>query len=360
MTMLDPRKDPARRCMKVEEWPSRDRAAWEAAFAPGSLRRRAGRAARWADGAADKVRSSYGRWLTFLKRRGELDADLDPARRINEARIDAYEVELMAQDVASVTHRQRLVDLAEAIRVMAGERLHWLYDRALAIEPKPRRKKTARLCHPLIALQLAMRLMQDARDGKGQYRERLHREAAYRDGLLLAILAVRAPRRRTLEELCLGRQIVRQGDRYRLILGPRDLKTKNVLDDRLPAALTPYVDHYVEVIRPKLLQGRITDRFWISSDGTHLSGMQIYNQVCEITLRELGVRMNPHVFRDSFTTAVAIDAPEFIGLVPAVLGHTLETNTRAYNQARGIEASRRYQCEIVQLRTDLLGDGDNK
>jgi hypothetical protein len=50
-------------------------------------------------------------------------------------------------------------------------------------------------------------------------------------------------------------------------------------------------------------------------------------------------------------TAIAIVDPEHVHIIADVLGHsTLSTSERHYNQARGLEAGRRYHCTIEELR----------
>ncbi len=62
--------DPDRRGMPVAEWPDADREAWEAALTPGDLLDEGGIRARYAPETNRKLAKNYGRWLTWLSRRG--------------------------------------------------------------------------------------------------------------------------------------------------------------------------------------------------------------------------------------------------------------------------------------------------
>jgi len=85
---------------------------------------------------------------------------------------------------------------------------------------------------------------------------RLEREVAYRDGLLLALLAACPLRRRSLALLEVGRHLVRGTDGYRLRLGPAETKNGTAYGAPLPASLAPWLDRYLGEVRPRLLGGR--------------------------------------------------------------------------------------------------------
>ena len=78
---------------------------------------------------------------------------------------------------------------------------------------------------------------------------------AYRDGLLLALLAACPLRRRSLALLEVGRHLVRHPDGYRLRLGPAETKNGTAYEAPLPASLAPWLDRYLDEVRPRLLGG---------------------------------------------------------------------------------------------------------
>ena len=69
------------------------------------------------------------------------------------------------------------------------------------------------------------------------------------------------------------------------------------------------------------------------------------------TERAFGVSLPPHWFRDAAATTIAVEDPKHVGDAHLVLGHaSLTTTERFYNQARSLEASRRHQAMLADLR----------
>ena len=77
----------------------------------------------------------------------------------------------------------------------------------------------------------------------------------------------------------------------------------------------------------------------------------IYFAISELTKERFGHVVNPHLFRDSAATSIAIEDPEHVHIVRSVLGHaSLQTSERYSTHAQTVEASRRYQRRILELR----------
>jgi hypothetical protein len=70
---MDPRKDPARHCLKVSDWPEQDRKAWLDALQPGDVLEPGGGGSAWQSLTRYTVEMSYGRWLTWLSMNRPLD-----------------------------------------------------------------------------------------------------------------------------------------------------------------------------------------------------------------------------------------------------------------------------------------------
>lgn len=224
--MGDPRCDPYRRRMPPEEWPMGDQAAWAGARRPGTLRRRAGAAAKWRQATLTKVAKAYGRWCTFLDLHGWLDRDKTPSERITEERIAAYVAEL-EQQVVIITLKGLILDLAESIRVMCpNANIAWLYDLAtqLAVVAKPSRAKWAKLQSTEKLVELGINLMEQTFEPARKYRQARYRDIQYAAGLMIALLAHRPLRRRTFTGLCIEKQLKRMETGYVFELGPDDVK----------------------------------------------------------------------------------------------------------------------------------------
>lgn len=136
-----------------------------------------------------------------------------------------------------------------------------------------------------------------------------------------------------------------------------ETKMKQPIAVSFPADLVPALTRYLEHYRPVLsacgLQGATcpTDGVWVSTHGTMMSPAAIGFQVASRTEEAFGLPVSPHLFRDSVATSLAIAAPEQVGLIRPLLGHTtMATSERHYNLAGSLEAGRRFTDTIEALR----------
>jgi hypothetical protein len=67
--------------LPLDRWPERDRMAWEELFVAGDLFDGRGAACHWAAQTRTTNFKHYARWLGWMAARGELDPDVEPARR---------------------------------------------------------------------------------------------------------------------------------------------------------------------------------------------------------------------------------------------------------------------------------------
>lgn len=354
--MLDPKKDPARRCMPVAEWPEADRAAWEAAIRRGDLLDGAGPAAHWRAGTRKKVESSYGRFLTFLDRNGLLDRGAEPSERLTLELLRVFVAELQGQ-VASVTVSQRLVDLAEAFRVMVPKtNTGFLRKIALRLKARarPTRDKRAKVVHPRDLLGLGLAIMDRAETANVSP---LTRACRFRDGLIIALLATRSIRRANLVGIRIGVHIQRNGNRWQLIFPPEETKDRRLLAFDLPEHLYACLEGYLTTHRPVLLGKADHDSLWVSYLGRPMGQGSIYDRVRALTNEAFGTGINLHAFRDSQATWMAIEDPVHVRVIPALLGHAdHRTGERYYNLADSLEASRVFQDAFETLRRDSVAE----
>ena len=69
--------------------------------------------------------------------------------------------------------------------------------------------------------------------------------------------------------------------------------------------------------------------------------------------------VNPHLFRHSAATTIAIERPKQVKMASAILGNTPTTAGRHYNLANTIDAATRHQDELAKLRRKCRsGKGD--
>jgi integrase len=364
VSKVDPKKDPARRCLKVEAWPEPDRRAWAAALQEGSIFEVAGRAAGWALRTRKKVAVAYGRWLTWLSRTGNLDPAAAPGDRVTPAHVGRYIADLQAADNSPYTVLGRVRDLANAMKATAADQdWGWLYRVARRLRRRVRsvRNKRARVVHSLELWQFGLGLMDEADGSLGG--AALQRATSYRTGLMIALLAARPLRRANFSSIEIGRHLVKERDRYSLRFDGSETKTGAPIDDLIPTALNPYLERYLSHYRRYLVgrtggwKNRLPDlrepgmHLWVSNYASAMSEGAIYQQIGNLTRARFGHALNPHLFRDCAATSMAMDDPAHVHIVKAVLGHSsLRTSEKYYMHAQSHEAIQRHQLHVTSLR----------
>jgi len=358
--MTNPRNDPGRRCRPIEAWPIPDRRAWDAAMARGDILEPGGAGADWAPLSRRKMSKGYARWLNWLETHRLLDPEATPATRITPERLHAYVADLRHVN-APYTVLARVQELYNAIRVMAPER-EWAWLRR--IEARVRhgavsvRDKRRRVVPSETLLSYGIELMTTAdHPGSGS---QLKRTCLYRDGLMIALLAARPLRRRNFVRIEIGRHLFRAAGDYWVRFEGDETKTGEPIETPIPLGLVPQLEQYLSQYRRSLLQraekkGHSSlqpDRaLWISVHGTAMTEDGLYFIVSRLTKKRFGHVVSPHLFRDSAATSIAVEDPEHVRIVRSVLGHsTMQSSERHYIHARTLEASRRYQQRILELR----------
>jgi integrase len=347
---------PERACLKAAEWPACDRALWQAAVAPGDLLEPGGARQNYAAISNRKVEGGYGRWLTYLADVGGLE-DAAPGERIIRERVVGYVRSLEGLGNATQTILARLQELYEAALVM-DPRQDWQWIRRIASTVRarhlPARDKRLKMVGDEELVELGLKLMECAGGQSTDRRSAL----AFRDGLLIALLALRpALRRRNIAALEIGRHLHRLGDGWVVCFEEDETKTGVALEFPWPEILVPELERWLDDWRPLLLglTGRWTrpagEALWISSHGSPMTQQAIYDRIVERTRAAFGKGISPHLFRDCAATTLAHADPKHVGVAAPLLGHrSFATTERYYLQARMGEASRRLQDDLLQLR----------
>jgi len=337
--------------MQFDKWPDIDRVAWVEATKTGDLIDENGPASHWKTSTRKKVRAAYGRWLTFLSLTGRMNAKCPPAGRCTESNLRAY-VEMLQSQVSMKTVAGRLIDLEQAVRVMGENDNRTLLNtvaRNLAARSVPSRNKREKYVHPRRLFCLGIDLMDKVLNDKGHVGPR--KASRYRDGLLFAMLATTLLRRSNLAHLVLGQHIQINVNIYRLVFAAAETKGGRPFEVSLPEALSPYIDTYLTRFRLLLLRNYRSDQFFITFIGTDFTGDNVYDRIRTVSLREFGIKLNPHAFRDGAATALAIEDPKHVLAATAILDHKDPKCTeRYYNQARTIDSARQFQANLINIR----------
>jgi site-specific recombinase XerD len=185
----------------------------------------------------------------------------------------------------------------------------------------------------------------------------------FRDGLIIALLALCPMRRRNLAGLTLGQDLMCSGGNWTIVLPPTATKTHVTLEYGWPELLNDYLKTYLTKYRPILLarKGRwrapVQDHLWVSWDGSPFTEMGIYDRIIQRTRTAFGRSINPHLFRDAAATTVAIHDPVHVRASAPLLGHrTFATTERYYMQAQTLEAHREFTRTLTSLRKQVLPD----
>jgi integrase/recombinase XerD len=340
-------KAPERACLKLKDWPDEDRRLWQAACKPGDLL--AGEEGARADHAIAsnrKAERGYGRWLTFLQMTDPGSLPEAPALRITQDRVRRYVDSLVRLDNGSATILARLQELGEVARVM-GPNASWAFINALASRIRARHrsvrdKSNLKLSDEL--LRLGLSLLEEATMAAGLEAAILHR-----DGLMIALLALVPLRRRNFASLRLERNLVEISGSWLISLDARETKTHTPLELLWPGELVGPLRTYLNVHRPLLSAmsrrwaKRIDNALWVSSHGSPMTEMAIYDRIRAHTQKAFGRAINPHLFRDAAATTLAIADPEHVRVAAPLLGHrTFMTTERYYQQAQAFDAHRAY------------------
>ena len=344
---------PEIRALPLTEWPQPDREAWTAARTPGDIFDPSGDAALWRPSTVENFEREYGLWLGWLAAHGLLDGP--PHDRVTLANVEAYVIELR-QHQAPVSVANQVRRLYRAMQLFAPDQdWTWLRD----LKSRLRRDATATkakpeaLTHPAELYSVGVRLLEQAETGTGQSTRRA--AVLYRDGLIIAFLAARAPRRRALAGLRLGVNLRRDGGAYWLVFGASETKQKRASEHRLPDDLTGpierYVNHHREVLAGGPREADPADAVWLNEFGNALGSMAVNVLVRKHTLAALGVTIPPHRFRDCLATAWAVDLPEHVRMAGTMLDHhDPKTTEEHYNQAQRHRALKAHSATIEQIR----------
>jgi integrase len=179
----------------------------------------------------------------------------------------------------------------------------------------------------------------------------LARARLVRDGLMIALLSLCPIRLRNLAELCIGHQLRRVSETWWIILEAAETKTGRPDERPVPEILTAPINRWLQYWRTVFPDP--ADAFWPSIKGGPLAYTYVGHIITETTRRELGIAVNPHLFRDCAVHTVAINAGDHMGIASGLLQHTdPRTTEKYYNKGASVGAVRRYQQILDQLMSD--------
>ena len=254
--------------LALNDWPQIDRSIWERATAPIDYFDDLAPAARWSAKTRYQAQAAYGRWLAFLRDRFPEALQLPLAERVDRERAGALRRDARHAHYVDEHRRRARPPDHDVERPGAARRLGWLRQWQYRYQKRAvARDKRDKIVHPARLLELGLALM-DSADTLSRPDERARQ---YRDGLLIALLAARPLRRRSLSELQIGTHLRRVGNRYVLALPGVNTKSGQPIEFPLPELLTPYMTRYLEHYRLLFPKAGNEQALWLSAKGGALA-----------------------------------------------------------------------------------------
>jgi integrase len=336
--------------LRPDQWPARDRVAWEELFQEGNLLDGCGAACQWRESTRCTNRNHYGRWLGWLSTTGRLDPEISPPRRATPDQVEAYARTLM-ETLSPRAAASALIGLKCVLLKMHSEAdWRWLRDltnrfKVWAGHTAPRRRDILP-AHEVFDGALA-ELERLAASMPLSPRRRTH----YRDTLIVALLTCCPVRARNLTRIEIGRHLRKVGTEWHLSLEAHETKTHQPVRYVVAEALVPWLELYLGQIRPYFPGAGIHHGLWPGGKARPLAYDTVYSRVRLTTERLFGVAVAPHSFRTIAATALADISPEDALHARALLGHrSPRTTERHYVRANQLRSSMRINTVLRDVR----------
>jgi integrase len=313
------------------DWPNEDRTKWEAAFKVGTkLFEDSGSAAHLAERTRLQLQYTYGKFLFFLAAHHPGLLARPPAERVNRTSIEGF-VKSQPKSCGGITIGVYLYHLWLALRyICPSDDWSWLLSIRKLITAQAKRKPEK---HHLVTSETLYALGIELMDGvitSGKPASRRTMQTAYRDGLIVALLALIPLRRRTLAALRIGKHLVQSGDLWALDIPAEDTKTRRPLEFPISEELSGRIGLYLKQFRCRIRGAGTHDCLWASSRGRPMHDGAINNMVRRRTHKALGFPVNLHRFRQAAATLWSSRDPVNVRGAKDLLGHASFTTTEKF------------------------------
>ena len=313
-------------------WPARDRDRWEAAFKAGDRFDDSGPGAHLALTSRKALRDSYGRFLGFISAIHPKRLDTPPEERVDPSLLAEY----VAWRCRSCGERAIAIDLDHlrcALKLLCPDAdWSWLLKiirRIAATAPRKAAKYNLVTSDRLYLLGISLmdRAVADAH--VAGYISQWH-ALQYRDGLIIALLALIPLRSRTLTALRIGKQLSKAGDLWALDIPASDTKSAQALDYPTSAEISARIDVYLDQFRSRIPGADKHTSPWASNKGRPMSADAIYRAVGRRTKEAFGFEVNLHRFRHAAASLWSTHDPANVRGAKDLLGHASFVTTEKY------------------------------
>ena len=217
----------------VAHWPPLDRGLWQAALVEGGLFRPTNVINTWRSRTTETVAAGYSCALAWLGTQGLLVADQPAAVRWSPDILMRYVGDMHAR-LRPATVLNRLLAFERALAVLAPDSDRSALRAVIRSQPPPapRADKRSRIQDTARLVDLGYQLMASAE--AGAHKEARKNAALYRDGLQIALLALRPFRKRNFAGLRIGTHLVDRDGAWWLVLRREETTTKQPIDVPFP------------------------------------------------------------------------------------------------------------------------------
>ena len=332
-------------------WPIADRNVWMAACKPHVRLKAGGRAGHMRASTRNGLASTYGQFLATCASNGQGTGTVTPCELVTPGNVAVF-VDGLERRVSSVTVATIIYRLYRIACLLRPD-VDWCWLCEIWLDRKDRMQRRS-LSHRLVTgdrlYRLGVSLMQEA-----DANERLNRRwraGRYRNGLLVALLAIAPIRLANLHQLEIGRTLIRQENEWWIVLPASETKGRRPDEKPLGAELSAFIDHWIEVWRPAF--NPTCDTLWPSPEGGTLAYTYVGGLVTDTTRKGLGVAVNPHLFRSCLVETLVTHAPEQAAMASPILQHTDHRTTQTfYNRGKARVAFAKYQ-KVILGRTENM------
>jgi integrase/recombinase XerD len=339
--------------LSFANWPAEDRDRWEAAFKIADRFDESSYGAHLAPATRKARRESYGRFLGFISAIHPNRLTAPPQARIDRSIVAEYvdwrrrsgEVTSLAADLGHLRDALRLICpntdwswLSTIIKHLATT--------APRSSGKYHQITSERLY--LLGIELMDRAIADAEAAK-----RINKTCAflYRDGLVIAVLALIPLRSRTLAALRTGQHLFKTGDSWALDIPAADTKTRRALDFPVSRGMSARIDLYLEQFRNRIPGAEKHTGLWPSNKSCPMCSIGIYLAVRKRTRKAFGFGVNLHRFRHAAASLWSSQDPVNVRGVKDLLGHaSFGTTEKHYIMAQSRLAGRALAQAIDTVR----------
>lgn len=339
--------------LKESEWPEIDRQLFIKGCTQETPFDGAAHGATLRHASITKLKKGYGIWLNFIADNGWLIKSEHPAERVTRERLKAYFDAMRALGLRPYTVLGRFIDLRMMMKVIAPD-----HDTKFILRPNGVTirsmllPQTRALMIPdsKVLFDWGIDLMQRAKLKS----DRRLAAVQFRDGLIIAMLAARGRRLRSMALLKIGEELTRNGQGFRVELKPWQVKTNKHDAFNLPQSLTPYMDAYLNSHRPVLLRDQTSTNLWISLKGKLLAEKGLQMMVNVRSKKRFGEAFGPHRFRHAIATTAPLRDPANPSIGASVLAGSVAVIEQHYNRANQVQAVKMLERAIATIQDTSL------